>query len=114
MGQVLYQTRYSVRGMSMDSVLLIGYAVLFAVMVGMLIRIVKQNRKWWPLWLFELCAAIGAWAIMMIADAVPGTSMMPGLHNFGIVIYSMGAAVAFGVLLIISLIIGLIRNSNQA
>jgi len=50
---------------------------------------------------------------MMGADAAPGTGMMPGLHNIGIVIYSMGAAAAYFALLILSLIIGLIRRSNQ-
>ena len=98
----------------MDMLLLIGYVILFAAMLVMIEHNIRHRRKWWPLWLFELCAAIGAWAIMMIADAVPVTSMMPGLDNFGIVIYSMGAAAAFGVLLIISLIIGLIRRSDQA
>ena len=97
----------------MDTLLLIGYAVLFAVLIGINIRNVRQRRKWWPLWLLELCAAVGALAVMVIADAAPGTGPIPGLQYFGVVIYSMGAAAAFFVLLIISLIVGLIQRNNH-
>lgn len=97
----------------METLLLIGYIALFVVMLVMMEHTNRHRRKWWPLWLFELVSAVGAFVIMMVADAVPGTGMMPGLHNIGIVIYSMGAAAAYFALLILSLIIGLIRRSNQ-
>lgn len=97
----------------MEMLLLIGYIILFIAMLIMMEHNIRHRRKWWPLWLFELISAIGAFAIMMIADAAPGRGMMPGLDNFGIVIYSMGAADAYLALLVISLLIGVIRRSNQ-
>lgn len=97
----------------METLLLIGYAILFVAMLITMEHTIRHRRKWWPLWLFELISAVGAFVIMMITDAVPGTGMMPGLHNIGIVIYSMGAVAAYFALLILSLIIGLIRRSNQ-
>lgn len=97
----------------METLLLIGYAILFVVLLVMMEHNIRNHRKWWPLWLFELISAVGAFVIMMVADAAPGTGMMPGLDNFGIVIYSMGAAAAYIALLILSLIIGLIRHGNQ-
>lgn len=97
----------------METLWLIGYIALFVVMLVMMEHNIRHRRKWWPLWLFELISAIGAFTVMLIADAAPGTGMMPGLDNIGIVIYSMGAAAAYFALLILSLIIGLIRRSNQ-
>lgn len=97
----------------MDTLLLIGYVILFAAMLVMMEHNIRHRKKWLPLWLFELLSAVGAFVVMMLANAAPGTGMMPGISNIGIVIYSMGAAAAFGTLLIISLIIGLIRRSNQ-
>ena len=69
----------------MEMLLLIGYIALFVPMLIMMGHNIRYCKKWWPLWLFEMISAVGAVVIMMIADAAPGTGMMPGLDNMGIV-----------------------------
>ena len=96
----------------MDTLLLIVYLVLFAFMIAWLVRTVRHGKKWLPLWLAELCAAVGAWVVMMVADRSPGSGLMPGLENFGTVVYSMAAAAAFGLLLVVSLVIGWLRREK--
>ena len=81
--------------------LLIFYIVVFLLLCFLLATAVKRNhlRRWTILFLLELLAAMGSVGAVFLFDSLPGTGMMPGLTWLAEVLFSMGAAALYALLL---------------
>ena len=85
--------------------LLIIYVIVLAVQIVLIVCSCRRKIKWiWPL-LFEAISIIGALATLRYFDSLPGYGIMPGLSYFGEVVWSFLAAVGYGIVLLITLII---------
>jgi len=93
----------------MDTVLLIAYILVLLALTALLVLCLKRGgRKRWCILLGgALSALLLALGLARYFDTLPGTGMMPGLTYFAHTLYSMTAAVVYGCLLLVSLLLGL-------
>ena len=87
---------------------LIVYICLFILDLYLLVRALKpySARRLFVAYLSELGSLLAALIIMWFYDQAPGYGIMPGLTYIQEVFYSLGAAVLFTGLLLLSLVIG--------
>ena len=94
---------------------LIVYICLFILDLYLLVRALKPFSG--PILLVaclsELGSLLAALLIMWYFDQAPGYGMMPGLTYIQEVFYSLGAAVVFAGLLLITLVIGVFRRRRM-
>ena len=85
------------------------YILLLAGQVILLIFAIRRKSiaYWMATWITEALSAALAWGLGVYYDGLPGYGMMPGLTYFAHTLYSMAAAVAYGCLLLVSLLLGL-------
>lgn len=101
--------------MEMDLIMLIAYALLFIIQLILLFCAVKKPEKklWGKLFVLELLSALGAMGLMFLFDALPGSGMMPGLTWFAEVFYSLFAAIGYGALFLVSLVVRIVQSARQ-
>ncbi len=88
----------------MDLVLLIAYIIIFALQVLLCaVSIHKESKKMW-LWLFllELISLAMAVCLVVYYNGLPGYGTMPGLTYMGEALFSVWAAMAYGLMLAVS------------
>ena len=95
--------------------LLFGYLLLFAVQIGLLVFALKRltTSHWCLLYVIEMLSVVAALILMVYFDNLPGYGMMPGLTYFAEVFYSFFASIGFGILLLISVFVGLVAKRNK-
>ena len=103
----------------MDLVFLFLYMIVFILQIVLLVLSIKKRRKifWLSLFSLELISTIGAAFIAKYYDGLPGYGFMPGLSYIGEVIFSLGAAVTYGIMLLISictLVVISIKNNSKS
>lgn len=88
----------------MEIALFIFYLIALLAQVVLLIFAAKWPtvRRWIILFAVEAITLAAALVFAAYFDAQPGTGIMPGLTYFAEVIYSLAAAAATGVMLLIS------------
>ena len=97
---------------------LIVYLVLLAAQLAMLVYCVLRPRVllWGILLGAESLSALAAWLLMHHFDSLPGSGKAPGLTYFGETLFSMGASIAYAVMLGITLAAGavvLLRRNRK-
>ena len=92
----------------MDMIMLILYLAVLIFQIVLLIRCVRRPfpKSWAILYVMEAISLSAAFFLMRYFDALPGFGMMPGLSYLGEVLFSLGAAIAYGVMLLFSLLTG--------
>jgi len=92
----------------MEIVLLILYLAVLACQIALLIRCVRKpsRRGWILLYGLEIFFLGIAIVLTRYFDALPGHGMMPGLAWFAETLFSLGAAVVYGGMLLVSLLAG--------
>ena len=95
--------------------LLFGYLGLFAVQIVLLVFALKgsQKSRWYLLYAIELLSVAAALFLLAYYDNLPASGMMPGLAYFTEVFYSFFAAIGFGILLLVSVFIGLFARRKE-
>lgn len=98
--------------------ILIVYLVLLAAQIALLIySILRPRLLWWGILLgAETLSAVGARLLMHYFDNLPGIGKAPGLTYFGETLFSMGASIAYTVMLGITLAAGavlLLRRKSR-
>ena len=98
----------------MSTLLLITYGIWFIAHLFLLIRAPKDNlaKKWQFLLGSEAAAVAIALALMFYYDNLPG-GMFGGFTYIGEVLFSMGAAIAEAILLVITLVVMIICKRNS-
>lgn len=100
----------------MGTLLLLLYICLFLLSIFLLAHTVslypKKRFRW--VYLTEFSAMLAALLIMWLSDHAPGTGIMPGLTYFDVFFYSLCAAAAFALLLLISLVIGILVANKRS
>jgi len=88
----------------------IVYLVLLAAQLAMLVYCVLRPRAlfWGILLGAETLSALAAWLLTHHFDSLPGSGKAPGLTYFGETLFSMGACIAYSVMLGISIAVGAI------
>jgi len=83
------------------------YLLLFLVQLVMLVCAVRKPEKnlWPALFRLELVSALGAVGLMFLFDSLPGQGMAPGLTWFAEVFYSLFAAIGYGVMILVSIVV---------
>lgn len=96
----------------MELQLLIFYIALFAVQLILLIFTARKpaTKRWAALFGLEVLSAVTAAGLMFLFDALPGKGMAPGLTWFAEVFYSLFAAVGYGVMLLVSFVVWMVRS----
>jgi len=94
---------------------LIVYICLFALDLYLLVRALKpfSARRLAAACLSELGSLAAALLLAWYFDQAPGYGMMPGLTYIQEVLYSLGAAVVFAGLLLITLVVGVFRRRRM-
>lgn len=88
--------------------ILIVYLVLLAAQIALLVYSILRPRLLWLGILLgaETLSAVGAWILTHYFDSLPGSGKAPGLTYFGETLFSMGAGIAYTVMLGITLAAG--------
>lgn len=99
--------------------LLFFYILALAVQIFLFVGCLKKPvRLYWSLlFLSELCALTAAVYFSICYNSLPGVGMMPGLTYFAETLYSMGAAVVYLCMLLVSVlacVIVKLRGRNRS
>ena len=91
------------------------YILLLAAQVVLLIFAIRRKPVgyWITLLALEVLSTVLAWALGVYYDSLPGYGIMPGLTYFAEAIFSYGAAILFGGMLVISAVLGIILHSKR-
>lgn len=94
----------------METVLLVLYLLIFIVQAVMLIFAIHRptRLRWLLLFVLEVLPLASAGLIAWHFDTLPGFGIMPGLTYFAESIFSLAAAMAYGVMLLVSSLCGLV------
>ena len=96
----------------MSTLLFIAYIAIFILQIALLVLSLRKKTKklWLSLFLSEIIPMITAFILMRYYDSLPGYGFMPGLSYFGEVIFSLGAAVLYCIVLFVSIFIFVIMK----
>ena len=96
----------------MDLILFSAYVLLLIAQIVLLIFAVRKPEKnlWSKLFCLEFLSAAAAVGLMFLFDALPGKGFMPGLTWFAEFFYSLLAAGAYGIMLLLTAIICAIKK----
>lgn len=96
----------------MEIPVLIGYGLLLAFHIWMLVRTLRKRNtaSWVCHLLLELISVIGAVGIAFFFDGLRGSGMMPGMSYIMEFFYSLIAAAVYAVMLLVSLIAMFVRK----
>lgn len=105
----------------MDSetiVLMIYFLILFVQIAGTVFAARKNKFLFWALvYVFEILSVVGAIIAMLYFDRRPGYGILPGLSYFSETIYSLCAALVYGVSIvntaIVNIIFAMIRAAKR-
>lgn len=91
----------------METILLIAYIAVLIVQVVLLVSSIRKKSKksWLILCLLELISLASATGLFFYYNSLTGYGMMPGLTYLGEVLFSYGAALVYGGMLAVSVII---------
>lgn len=84
-------------------VFLIIYVALLIYLIVNFVKCSKNKGKWSRLFIFEIISVILAIVLSMYYDNLPGSGFMPGLTYIGEILISLGAAIVYGVMFVITL-----------
>lgn len=89
-----------------ETILLILYLVVLAAQIVLFVRCIRQHslKRWLILFTFEEVSFIIAFLLMHYFDNLPGYGMMPGLTYFAATMYSLGAAILYCIMLLLSVV----------
>lgn len=89
---------------------LVLYIALFAVQVALLIVGAKRPSvgTFVILYAGELSAIVGSIGMASRYNGLPGVGPIPGLNDFAAFVYSYCAAIAFSLLLLATIIVGIV------
>ena len=95
--------------------MVILYIFLLALQVLSLILAIrrKPKRYWVSLFILEAVSAVLAWRLGVWFDGLPGYGFMPGLSYFAETLFSYGAAILYGVLLVGSAVAGIVLHYTK-
>ena len=95
--------------------MVILYIFLLALQVLSLILAIrrKSKRYWVSLFILEAVSAVLAWRLGVWFDGLPGYGFMPGLSYFAETLFSYGAAILYGVLLVGSAVAGIVLHYTK-
>lgn len=90
----------------MDLFLFCAYLLILVAQIVLLVFAVRKPEKnlWSKLFCLEFLSAIAAVGLMFLFDSLPGSGFMPGLTWLAEVIFSLFAAIAYGLMILISII----------
>lgn len=96
----------------MEIILPIAYLCAFVLQIVLLIFAIKDRKKknWLNLLVFEIGSILIALIFMAYYNGLPGYGTMPGLTYFAETMYSLFAAIVYGLMLIVSAVIGACRD----
>ena len=96
----------------MDLFVLFAYVLILAAQIVLLVFAIRKPGKklWPPLLAFELISLLAAIGLMFLFDALPGNGFMPGFTWLGEFLFSLAAAGAYGIMLLLTLIIYAIKK----
>ena len=102
----------------MSLFLLIFYIAVFVAQIVLFVLAVKRktNKNWLTLFLAEIIPMIISLCLMIYYNNLPGYGFMPGLSYLAEVLFSFGATVLYGVLLLVSIcsfIVIKVKNKNN-
>ena len=102
----------------METMLLIFYVIVLLVQILWLVRcILRPTPCLWGILLgVQALSAAGAFFLMRYYDSLPGSGKAPGLTYLGETLFSMGASIAYAVMLGITLAVGavvLLRRNRK-
>ena len=91
--------------------LLAGYVIILALEILLLVFSVRRNTKkyWLGLFASEVASVAVAFGLGCYYDSLPGYGFMPGLTYLAETLLSYGAGAAYGLVLLISVIICIVR-----
>ena len=100
----------------MEIVLLILYLLALLGQILLLVVAAREPgiRRWIVLFAGEVVALAAALGLAIYFDARPGAGMMPGMTYFAEVIYSFGAAAAYGGMLLLSIFCGIVVRHRRS
>ena len=88
------------------------YVIFFALQVFLLIRGIRAGRGLGKLALLNFASILLSCFLLWYFDTLPGYGMMPGFAFFPEVLYSLMAAVAFVVLMVVTFLCRLLRRKK--
>ena len=96
----------------MELLLPVCYALILILQIVLLVRAVKlpAPRRWGILLGLEGASVAAAAGLAVIFEKLPGSGTMPGLTWFAEWGYSIGAALVYAVMLVLSLILYFLRK----
>lgn len=99
----------------MEIPVLIGYGLLLAFHIWMLVRTLRKptTARWVCHLLLELVSVIGAVGIAFFFDGLRGSGMMPGMSYIMEFFYSLMAAAVYALMLVVSLIAMAIKITSK-
>ncbi|MBQ4044607.1 MAG: hypothetical protein IJD06_11505 [Clostridia bacterium] len=103
----------------METMLLIFYVIVLLVQILWLVRCILHPMPclWGILLGVQALSAAGAFFLMRYYDSLPGSGKAPGLTYLGETLFSMGACIAYAVMLGITLAAGAVvllhRNGKR-
>ena len=91
----------------MDLFLFCTYVLILVAQIVLLIFAVRkpEKRLWVPLFVFEVVCLLAAIGLMFLFEALPGNGFMPGLTWFAEWFYSLLAAGACGIMLLLTVFV---------
>ena len=91
----------------MDLFFFCTYVLILVAQIVLLIFAVRkpEKRLWVPLFVFEVVCLLAAIGLMFLFEALPGNGFMPGLTWFAEFFYSLLAAGAYGIMLLLTALI---------
>ena len=97
----------------MDLFLFSAYVLILAAQIVLLIFAIRKPDKklWRPLFGFELFSLLASVGLMFLFDSLPGNGFMPGLTWFAEWFYSLLAAGAYGIMLLLTAILCAIKKN---
>lgn len=87
----------------MGLLLLIIYILIFVFQIKFLIKLIKNNKAFYPIIITEIVSIIIAIGVLKYFDSLPGTGLMPGLTYIAEYIFSLGAGIIYYIMLVISI-----------
>ena len=99
----------------LETVLLIIYLAVLAIQIVLFVRCIRQHslKRWLILFVFEAASLVTAFLLMRYFDNLPGYGIMPGLTYFAATMYSLGAAVLYGIMLLLSFVTAIITQIRK-
>ena len=96
----------------MDLFVLFAYILILAAQIALLVFAIRKPDKklWRPLFGFELFSLLASVGLMFLFDALPGNGFMPGFTWLGEFVFSLAAAVAYGIMLLLTALIRAFRK----